>query len=173
MFGRNPFGSPFNSLFRDVEEEFDRMDRRFEQLREAAKNQRNGEGPMVYGWTMNIGPDGVPRIQRFGNVGESEGELEQGWREPFVTSFLDEEKNLVRFTAELPGIKKEDIDIEAFDDGLKLEATGTDRRYRTQVPVDHLLDPDTAHASYNNGILEVTVELAEPIKPQGKKVDVR
>ncbi len=173
MFGRTPFGSSFGDLFRDVEKEFDRMDRRFEQLREAAKKQHKGDGPMVYGWTMNIGPDGVPRIQRFGNVGDSEGELEEGWREPFVTSFLDEDKNLVRFTAELPGVQKENIDIEAFDSGLKLEATGTDRRYKTTVPVDHLLDPATADASYNNGILEVAIELAEPIKPEGKKVDVR
>lgn len=150
------------------------MERRMNRLLRSAQETSNGgssEGPLVYGWTVNVGPDGVPRVRKFGNVEElSEGE--EDWREPFVTSVFDEEKNVIRVTAELPGVTKENIDIETFDDGIKLEAVGEDRKYRTELPIDREIDPETAEARYNNGILEVTVGLADSETREGHKVDV-
>ncbi|MDX1611120.1 MAG: archaeal heat shock protein Hsp20 [Candidatus Thermoplasmatota archaeon] len=172
MFRGDLFDRPFGSLFRDIEREMADFDRRFEQMRNLALKQGQGSKPLVYGWTMHVGPDGVPHVQHFGNTGETEA-LEEGWREPFVTSFVDEDKDLVRITAELPGVDKDTIEVEAYDHALRIQATGEDRRYRTEVPVDPALDTATADASYNNGILEVTVQLAESLKPKGTKVDVR
>lgn len=175
MFGTSPFGRRFGSLFREVEEEMAEMERRMNRMLRSAEESSNGgssEGPFVYGWTVNVGPDGVPRVRKFGNVEElSEGE--QDWREPFVTSVFDEDKNVIRVTAELPGVTKENIDIETYEDGLKLEALGEERKYRTELPVDVELDPETAEARYNNGILEITVGLAEGDRREGHKVDVR
>lgn len=174
MFGTSPFGRRFGSLFREMEEEMADMERRMNRLLRSAQETSNGgssEGPLVYGWTVNVGPDGVPRVRKFGNVEElSEGE--EDWREPFVTSVFDEEKNVIRVTAELPGVTKENIDIETFDDGIKLEAVGEDRKYRTELPIDREIDPETAEARYNNGILEVTVGLADSETREGHKVDV-
>lgn len=175
MFGTSPFGRRFGSLFREMEEEMADVERRMNRMLRSAKETSNGgssEGPFVYGWTVNVGPDGVPRVRKFGNVEElSEGE--EDWREPFVTSVFDEEKDVIRVTAELPGVTKETIDIETFDDGIRLEALGEDRKYRTELPIDREIDPETAEARYNNGILEITVGLADSEKPEGHKVDVR
>lgn len=175
MFGTSPLGRRFGSLFREFEEEMADMERRMDRmLRHAQESSETdpSSGPLVYGWTLNIGPEGEPTFRRFGNVEEiSEGAEE--WREPFVTSLLDEDKNVVRITAELPGVDKDNIDVETFESGLRLEAHGEERKYRTEVPTDVELDPETAQARYNNGILEITVGLAEDEKAEGHSVDVR
>lgn len=174
MFGTSPFGRRFGSLFREVEQEFEDMERRMNRmLQEAQGTTSEGRGPLMYGWTLNVGPDGVPRIRRFGNVEEATEGGEEGWREPFVTSVFDEEKNVIRVTAELPGVTKETIDVQTFEDGLRLEATGEERRYRADLPIEHEIDPETAEARYNNGILEITVGLSEDHERQGHTVNVR
>lgn len=175
MLGKGPFGRRFGSIFRELEQEMEDMERRMNRmLRQAREEGSQGRGnqPLVYGWTMNIGPEGEPRFRRFGNV-EEPGEEAEEWREPFVTSVLDDEKNVVRVTAELPGVNKENIDVETFEDGLRIEAVGEDRKYRTEVPAEVELDPETAEARFNNGILEMTVGLATEEEREGHKVDIR
>lgn len=152
------------------------MERRMERMLREARSGSGDTGensPLVYGWTMNIGPEGKPRIRRFGNVEETAEAGEEEWREPFVTSLVDDDKNLVRFTAELPGVQKDTIDVRTFEHGLKLEAQGEERKYRTEIPVDVDLDPESSQARYNNGILEITVALADAEHDEGHTVDVR
>ncbi len=153
---------------RDMEH---RMDRMLQEAREGSTRDSNTR-PLVYGWTLNVGPDGVPRIRRFGNVEEAT-EGEEGWREPFVTSVFDDDKNVIRVTAELPGVTKDNIDIQTFEDGIELEAVGEDRQYRATLPIDREIDPETAEARYNNGILEITVGLAEDEQATGHSVTVQ
>src|SRR6188474_3894823 len=69
-------------------------------------------GPIVYGYSMTIGPDGKPNIREFGNVKSpfaGRGLFEQpsisSEREPLVDiSSTDRE---VKVIVEMPGIKKE------------------------------------------------------------------
>lgn len=180
MIGTSPFGRRFGfgDIFRQMEQEMADFERRFDQMLEASRESDTGStgqqrGPYVYGWTVQVGPDGVPRVRQFGNTEQVAGTLEEGWREPFVTQFFDEDKSVIRLTAELPGIQKENIDVKTFPDGVTIEATGEDRKYRTEVPVERELDPETADASYNNGILEVTIQLAEHERREGRSVDIR
>lgn len=176
MFGTSPFGRRFGSLFRELEDEMRDMERRMNRMLQEGQqgpSQGSGSSPLVYGWTVNVGPDGVPRIRRFGNVEEASAEGEEEWREPFVTSVFDDEKNVIRVTAELPGVTKENIDVQTFEDGIRLEAVGEDRKYRTSLPVNKELDPETAEARYNNGILEITVGLHEEEEQTGHSVTVR
>lgn len=171
MFRTSPFGNRFDSMFRELEDEMRDMERRMNRMLEQARESNGqGEGPLVYGWTMNVGPEGTPQIRRFGNVEES-GEDE--WRKPHVTSVFDDDKNVIRVTAELPGVEKDNIDVETYENGLRLEAVGEDRKYRTKLPTDAELDPETAEARFNNGILEITVGLAEATETEGHEVTVR
>ncbi len=175
MFGTSPFGRRFGSLFRELEEEMEDMERRMDRMLQDARKspEATTRGPLMYGWTLNVGPDGVPRIRRFGNLEETTTEGDEGWREPFVTSVFDEDKNVIRVTAELPGVTKDNIDVKTFDDGLQLEALGEDRKYRANLPIEREINPETADAHYNNGILEITVELAEDHERDGHTVSVR
>lgn len=174
LMNRNnrPLGRLFGGLWRDIEDEFADMERRMDQLwRDAAGGQVRP--PLVWGYTMQVDPDGQTRFQPFGNVSQSTEALSEGWRQPFTTRVLDEENNVVRITAELPGIKKDDIEVETLTDRVRISAEGDPWKYRADVPVEHELDPDGADASYNNGILELTVPLANPVRPQGKRLKVR
>lgn len=175
MWRNSIFDRPFGSLFREMEEEMADMERRMDRLLRQATNEGNGRTgrPYVWGYSVNVGPDGVPRVQQFGNVGQEQKQLEEGWREPFCTTVVDDEQDVVRVTAELPGVTKDDIDVETLADRVRIEAKGTPWNYRADVPIRGVqLDTESAKARYNNGILELTIQLAEPIRPKGKKVKV-
>ncbi len=174
MFGTRPFDRRFRDVFRELEQEMNQMEQRMQTLLQDPSQGREGKGPYVYGWTMQMGPDGVPRVREFGNMGPNQAELDEGWREPFVTSVTDTDAGEVRFTAELPGIEKDDVQVKVHEDRVLIQAEGEERRYRTTVGSDHELDPDTATARYNNGILELTVSTrsGHPAD-EGRTVDVQ
>lgn len=173
MFDDRFFDRPFGSVFRRMEEEMAEMERRADRLlRDAIESGTPGRaGPFVWGYTIETGPDGEPEVTRFGNLGQSRQALEEGWREPFVTSFVDEDDRTLHVTAELPGVDKSSIDVEVRERELRLKVEGDERKYRKRIAVGEELDPETARASYNNGILEVTCKLADD-EETGRKVDI-
>src|SRR5215207_733458 len=82
---RSPFGSSnFNDLFREFDEMRNEMERIFSETfknienrvpKDLVKEYETPEGgkvrevgPIVYGYSMTIGPDGKPNIREFGNV---------------------------------------------------------------------------------------------------------
>jgi len=129
------------------------------------------KGPYVYGFSITIGPDGKPVIRRFGNVKPPIVE-EAGYREPFVDVVVDDKANEVKVIAEIPGVSKEKIDVEATEKVVRIRAENDERKYRTQVELPVEVDPRSARARYNNGILEVTLKPKEPIKEEGTKIKV-
>jgi len=71
-----PFDDPFFSvrddIFRDMDKHMEQMQAYMNAMMEkAARGElepgRNGD-PYVYGWSMRVGPDGVPHVQKFGNM---------------------------------------------------------------------------------------------------------
>lgn len=174
MLGSSIFDRPFGNLFREIDEEMAAMERQVGRLLRA--NWPNGgvlSQPIVWGYSVNVGPDGVPHVQQFGNANVGQQALEEGWREPFTTSVVDAENNVVRITAELPGVTKDQVTVEALPNAVRIEAQGTERKYRVEIPSTVELEPGSAEADYNNGILGITVRLAKPLKPKGHKVKVR
>jgi HSP20 family protein len=129
--------------------------------------------PIIWGYTVNVGPDGVPHMQQFGNSALSQEALEEGWREPFTTTVVDSENNVVRVTAELPGVTKDQLTVETLPRAVRIEAKGPERKYRAQIPIDADLEPGSAEAEFKNGILGITVRLATPPRPKGERVKVR
>src|ERR687897_2767464 len=78
-------------------------------------------GPLVYGYSMTIGPDGKPNVREFGNVKSPfsgrGGLFEQqpslsAEREPLVD--ISSTNKEVKVVVEMPGIKKENIKINAY-----------------------------------------------------------
>ena len=71
--------------------------------------------PYIYGYSFSLGPDGKPVIREFGNVKPTKvGPEIKEKREPLV-DVMDEKDELVIF-AEVPGVEKEDINLN-FDRG--------------------------------------------------------
>lgn len=169
----NRRGSIWDEFDREFAEMERMMDRMMQNMRQFDWSNMPANQPIYYGVSVDVGPDGVPRVQQFGNVRPGQqGALQSGVREPFVTTVLDEQAKKVRVTAEMPGIDKRDISLQVAEDALHIHAEGEDRRYektlRLQVPVD----ADSAKARYNNGILEVALDLKSPDKPKGKNVKI-
>ncbi|MFW6143952.1 MAG: Hsp20/alpha crystallin family protein, partial [Candidatus Natronoplasma sp.] len=93
-----------------------------------------------------------------------------------------------RVEAEIPGIDKDDIEIELRDDSLVIEAEkeeeteeeGEDylRRERgfksfyRKLPLPEEVNPEEVAASLENGILSIDMPKKEPEKKKGKKIEI-
>ena len=151
---------------------FNEFEKEIEQMNDLVNRmmQSMGKEPQVYGFSMQVGPDGIPHVERFGNVlpvGK-----DRDVREPFTSVLINEKNNEINITAEMPGIAKEDIELNATEKEVIIKADSNGRKYykfiKTQVPVD----PDSAAAKYNNGVLEVTFKFKDEKKPDVKSIKI-
>ncbi len=184
---RSPFGS-MDRWFSDIDEMFERM---FQDMAKGMPQDYMTEkklpdgstvrqfGPFVYGYSMSVGPDGKPVIQEFGNVKPSRRPgafgLEQpaleptDSREPLVD--VINEPQQVRVVAELPGVEKSDIKTTIAEDALTIKVDAAARKYYKEVKLPAGVDPDSSKASYNNGVLEITLQKTRP-RPRGREIKI-
>ena len=140
-------------------------------------------GPLVYGYSMTIGPDGKPKVREFGNV-RSAGGLGGGVSSPGATRALlrSEREPLadvvtsdkeVKVVVEMPGIDKKDIKVNIYDNSVEIFTTDTSqRKYRRVVELPEETDLETARSTYRNGILEITFSKRESPKGKGKQINI-
>lgn len=160
---RRPFWfDPFWDL-----DQIDEMMERF--MNEAFDRAKDREGPIFYGFSVSVGPDGKPKMQEFGNVkpGLKGPELKEEI-EPLV-DVVDSKDSLMVY-AELPGVDKKDIQLSVTDESLTISVEREKRRYYKQVFLPIKVKPETAKANYKNGVLEVTFEKA--VKRSKKQIKV-
>ena len=192
--GRSPFGSwNFNDLFREFDEMRNQMERTFSEPfknienrvpKELVKEYETPEGgkvrkvgPIVYGYSMTIGPDGKPNIREFGNVKSpfaGRGLFEQpsisSEREPLVDiSSTDRE---VKVIVEMPGIKKENVKINAYENSVEIISDDPQRKYHKVIDLPPEADIETVKSIYNNGILEIVFNKKKQTKSKGKEIKV-
>lgn len=166
-----------SGIWDDIDDRFREMERMMEDMlagfREIPFDKLAPGEPIYYGVSVDVGPDGIPHVRKFGNVHAGRGgALEPGVREPFVSTQRDDEKGLLRITAEMPGVDKATVKVEATPEGLVLRASGPQRKYQKTIRLRDEIDPDSAQASYNNGILEVTVGIRGPERHPSRDVPV-
>jgi HSP20 family protein len=110
-------------------------------------------------------------------------------REAFVPSLdvFEREGNLV-VRADLPGLSKDDVRVEVTDDELVIEGERRHERevegsgmyraervygtFRRVVPLPEGVDPGSAEARFDNGVLEVSFRLAEE-RRRGKRIEIK
>jgi HSP20 family protein len=151
---------------------FNEFEKEREQMNDLVNRmmQSMGKEPQVYGFSMQVGPDGIPHVERFGNVipvGK-----DRDVREPFTSSLVDEKKNELNITAEMPGINKEDIELNATENEIIIKADSNARKYYKFIKTPGPIDTDSAAAKYNNGVLEVTFKFKDMKKPDGKPIKI-
>lgn len=140
-------------------------------------------GPIVYGYSATIGPDGKPRVREFGNVkplGSSTSSSE--WRitpagpqitaerEPLVDMITSDKE--VKVVVELPGVNKENIKVNSYDNSVEISANTSDRKYRRIVDLPPEADTQVAKCNYKNGILEIVFNKKQESKLKGKEISV-
>lgn len=161
---------------------FDEFEKEFEQINKIVENmmRSGGREPVIHGFSVRIGPDGVPHMQQFGNFMHEAGEpgeigapvREQNVREPFTSSIIDEKKNELNITAEMPGICKEDIEINSTESEVVIKADSDGRKYFKIVQTPCNIKPETAKARYNNGVLEITIGIKMQAKQDGMSIKI-
>ena len=108
------------------------------------------KNPFVMGFSVGVGPDGKPRIDRFGNKqADAEGKVDN-IREPLV-DILEDDKEIT-LICEVPGVEKEDIKLKTTSKTIEIRA-GTSYLKKLKFPSEVI--PQQAKAKYKNGILEI------------------
>ena len=162
------FDDEFGNFFKRTSRSFINLDDIFDEVRQSGNLV---SGPVFYGCTMTVGPDGKPVLKEYGNV--NPGLLQTSdTREPLVDTIVDEKDKEVRLVAEMPGVEKSDLKVVVEGKTVNIDAEHGEKKYHTKVPLQHKVDKDSAKASYKNGILELKFKLLEPEKPKGKTVEV-
>lgn len=165
---RNIF-EQLNREFADAESLFDKT---FGTLEES-EYEKKATLPYYYGYQLNVGADGIPRVKEFGNVKPLTQRLGQsGSKEPLVDTSVDKKRNTLRITAEMPGLNKEDIKVQMQEGLVSIHAEKGEKKYHTEVPVEHRLDENSVKATYVNGILELNFKLSELPKSKRKEVKI-
>jgi HSP20 family protein len=111
-------------------------------------------------------------------------QLFSGWT-PALDMFEDKDQVMVR--VELPGMKKEDIEVSLHEDNLSIsgerkyeekkeeaEVYRAERffgRFQRTVSLPAMVESDKIKAQYKDGILTITLPKAEEAKP--KHIDVK
>jgi HSP20 family protein len=131
-------------------------------------------GPIVYGYSFKIGEDGKPVVRKFGNLNTFPSSLSGRFsvseqREPVVDIIKDVDK--LKVIAELPGVSKGDLRINANETSLTIESVSGERKYNKKIELPDKIAPSSGKSTYKNGILEATFKLKDS-KDHGVSINV-
>jgi HSP20 family protein len=170
----------FDDMRREMERGFEGIERRVPESSVREYTTPEGVkvrevGPMVYGYSMTVEPDGKPRIREFGNIkpsrfgigGFTKPEI-SGEIEPLVDVTTTDKE--VKVVAEMPGISKDKIIVNAYDNKVEVKSADPQRKYHRTFEIPTETDIETAKSAYNNGILEITFK--KKVQPKGKTIKV-
>ncbi|AEH60886.1 heat shock protein Hsp20 [Methanosalsum zhilinae DSM 4017] len=164
------FDDFFGSGFEDFENMIEEMIEKF-----GVDANELSRHPFVYGFSLTQKPGEEPEIREFGNVPSSKrGNDTEGHkvrideRKPLI-DVLETDSD-IHVIAEMPGIEKEDISLNATDSSVELKASRGDRKYSEYIDLPAKIDPDTAKATYKNGVLEIIFKKSASQK--SKTIDI-
>jgi HSP20 family protein len=174
---RNPFDFMDEDEFERI---FDEIQKMFESgnFKDIIGEMMRG-GPatnkrFIHGFSLNIGPDGKPKIQEFGNrpLKTSGGEpMISEEREP-LTDIIEGDED-VAITVEIPGVEREDIDLNATNEAIEIKVDTPQRKYHKKLDLPCDVLPKTTKATYKNGILDIVIKRKEKKKPgEGYRVNI-
>jgi HSP20 family protein len=193
-----------NRNFFDISEDFDNMRREMQQMMDDFADLQNnapkelireyetqdGEkvrevGPIVYGYSMTIGPEGRPNIREFGNIRSTYNTNNTVWKKGRASTQLTAERepladigiaeNQLKITLEMPGVKKENIKINITGNMLEISSDDPLRKYYKKLELPREADTNTENirSTYNNGILEIIFnKINKEHKPKGKTIKI-
>lgn len=163
--GISPFVSPFEIFDRMTEE----MDRVFDRM-----------------W-RDVGVLRRPSMSRAFDQGGQRFLRERGGWLPRIETFQKADQFIVR--AELPGLKKEDVEVELNEGAVTLRGERREEHeeerggfmhsereygqfYRT-IPLPEGVIPESAQASFGDGVLEITMQAPPQEAARGRRLEIK
>jgi HSP20 family protein len=123
---------------------------------------------------------GYPATERFGEWGPA------GRFAPEVDIFERDGKLVI--SVDLPGLKKEDVKVDVTEDAVLIEGERkyeheqreeglyrSERSYghfRRQIPLPEGVKPDTARATFKNGVLEITLDAPQSARAR-RRIEIQ
>jgi len=152
-------------LFRQIEEMMNRMMSEMnegtlfdsETFEEMLRDPQ-GTNPFVFGFSMKVGPDGKPIIQRFGNPPMDEGTESSPSLEPLVDVVEEDDEIIV--VAEVPGVERDEIKVRIKGTTLTIHADNPNRPYHKVIELPSKVQKEEAKSAIRNGVLEVRLKKA-------------
>jgi HSP20 family protein len=83
---------------------------------------------------------------------------------------VDHDDESYYITIELPGVAKGHVDLSVGEQSVCVEAMREDIAYLGCFSLAHSVDESKAKATFDNGLLKLTVPLKAPIK--GKRIEI-
>jgi HSP20 family protein len=162
---RDSFGNPLNSPFQFMRRMTEEMDRVFDRVFSDVTGARRHAPDM------------------FGDVHSAQQTI---WA-PRIEAFQSDSRFVVR--AELPGLKKEDVNVNVTDQAIILEGQrkteqeeNRDGFYHTErsygsfyraIPLPEGTITDSAEARFRDGVLEVTLQAPPSDVRRGRRVEIK
>jgi HSP20 family protein len=149
---------PFEEMLARIEEEMPEELTDFVTEEETPEGKVRRYGPFIYGLSYTKEPGKDPEIKEFGNIKPSYRRIVPapgGEREPLID--VIDRKDAYEVVVELPGVEKKDIKLHATEDTLDIKA-GNGRKFSKEILFDMPVKPETAKATYKNGVLCVTIK---------------
>jgi len=160
--------SGFKNMDKDIQKKLIR-----EKIMQDGSRKRE-VSPFVYRYSVTIGPEGKPRIRKFGNLKAKgkgrDGTSIIGEREPLI-DIIEVEKE-IKVIAEVPGVDKEKVKLGATDSSLEISVESP-RMYSRILNLPSKIIPETAKATYKNGILEVRLKKKDMFESHGKSIEIQ
>jgi len=146
--------------FDDFFEESNRLEKLMDEMTPPtfrSSEKRKAHKPYAFGFSMTLGSDANPRFRRFGSPQPScYGSEIRDEPEPLV-DVVEEDREVV-IVAELPGVKKDDIQVNATQCNVTISVDTLERKYHKELPLPVETDPESAVATYKNGVLQIRLK---------------
>ncbi len=155
-----------DDIFRAIDEMMNRMladigeGRLFkpEQFDIGSNDPRN-VSPFMFGFSVDVGPDGRPRIKRFGNISSGRtGSKPAPLLEPLVDVIEEDDEIIV--VAEVPGVERDQIHVKVKGTTLTIASDSPDRPYHKSIELPAKVKKNESKSSIRNGVLEIRLKKA-------------
>ena len=155
MDGRRNRRSPWDDPYMDL------MDRIHEQMRRQMDEMMGAmrelpAGGNVRGFRVEVSPEGEVRRERIGPSDTTDEALVD----------VREDGERVTVIMEVPGCSREDVGLRVSAEAVNVTANGRAR----EIALPSRVDPDSAEATFNNGVL--TLRLARVGPSEWRQVDL-
>jgi HSP20 family protein len=78
----------------------------------------------------------------------------------------------VKVIVEMPGVPKDKIKINAYENKVEIISQDPQRKYHEVVDISPEADIETVRSTYNNGILELVFKKKEGKESKGKEIKI-
>ena len=148
-----PFDDDFENLFRRIKEMWEST------LRDFSFDKIEPGKSYVYGFNFQVGSDGIPKLNEYGNRPEQTKSNHQVTPEKIEppTDVIDGDKE-VSITVDIPGVEKEDIDLHITDNTLEITVNDPKRNYYKIINLPCDVNPKKSNVTYKNGVLNVIIK---------------